>query len=522
MSDDFVIRVLPLNPKHTDSKNARLTEIHAAGVHTIRAQLRHVRGELFRSGTLSQRMNATGLPTTLPARYAAELSTSTMSMVHGWLTNVKKTSLDTLRGTSLNRPESKDFYRLTYRLVSFGYGFGPHREVDPKITNNINVTLDDVDTAYGLCRRIVRNSVSRIAFPTLSPSASITLGGKVVEVDTSANTSFDGIVTFMGTERGKPIHVPVNLPKRTMEALVGGGKIINCVQLSPTKSGRVRLRVVGHRRVTHGLLNPDVTVGIDVGAVSPVTTNFGDMLGRGMWERVQHYDRVMQRAMRGVRPRNGHKHWNDSAAYRNAVRRLRGYVRNEINRALNHVMELHAPSEIVVEHLERAFNVEGRHTSRRMKRLLRSVGRQVFQDKLTALTEDTGVRVVEVNAAYTSKGCHCGNVDDKNRVSQSVFRCTRCGRKRNADVHASTMIAGRRSVSGLSRVRGESSFLGGRERALAHQRASTLLWCRERRTQPESSAGAGRELAPVALKDSRRAAACVSYNSLCVTVARAD
>jgi hypothetical protein len=158
------------------------------------------------------------------------------------------------------------------------------------------------------------------------------------------------------------------------------------------------------------------------------------------------------------------------------------------------LMELRRPSEIVVEYLENAFNATNKRLSPRMRRLLRGVGRRVFNDKLESLRDETGVKVTEVSAAYTSKGCHCGNVDNNNRPTRDLFKCTRCGRKRSADVHASTMVRSRRSVSPLSRPLGGSAYIGNKRTALAYQRELTLLWCGERRTQPESSAGAGREL----------------------------
>jgi hypothetical protein len=439
-------------------------------------------------------MNTTGMPTSLPARYAAELSNTSLGLVKSWKSNLINAASNSLRKSSVRKNHGEDFYRLVYRLISFGYGIGEGRDVSEKVFTELELTEDQKVEAIRLCRQIVRNHRKHRRFPTFSRHASVTFGGKVVSVSNSVNTSFDAVVTFMGTERGKPICAPVNLPNHTASKIATGFTMSDCVQLCPQRDGSVRLRVVCKGVAERAALDPDVVIGIDVGAVHPVVTSMGDVFGNDFWKRVQHYDAQMIRAMKGIQSRNGKKRWRDAAGFRNAVHRAREYVNNEIRRILNHLMELRRPSEIVVEYLENAFNATNKRLSPRMRRLLRGVGRRVFNDKLESLRDETGVKVTEVSAAYTSKGCHCGNVDNNNRPTRDLFKCTRCGRKRSADVHASTMVRSRRSVSPLSRPLGGSAYIGNKRTALAYQRELTLLWCGERRTQPESSAGAGREL----------------------------
>ncbi|GIH97931.1 RNA-guided endonuclease InsQ/TnpB family protein [Planobispora siamensis] len=53
----------------------------------------------------------------------------------------------------------------------------------------------------------------------------------------------------------------------------------------------------------------------------------------------------------------------------------------------------------------------------------------------------TGSHVITVNPAYTSITCRvCSVVDPKSRESQAVFRCTSCGHREHADVHAAGNI----------------------------------------------------------------------------------
>lgn len=63
-----------------------------------------------------------------------------------------------------------------------------------------------------------------------------------------------------------------------------------------------------------------------------------------------------------------------------------------------------------------------------------------LKDKMDA----NGGRLVIVPAAYTSQACHkCGHVAKRNRESQAVFKCVRCGYRANADANAAMNILSR-------------------------------------------------------------------------------
>ena len=86
------------------------------------------------------------------------------------------------------------------------------------------------------------------------------------------------------------------------------------------------------------------------------------------------------------RMRSGDKPRN-SARYRRLITRLRGMLKTRINAALNRIVEVHAPAELVVERL----NFRSPDLSRRMNRLVNNCGRAVFRQKLTDLQEKLGI-----------------------------------------------------------------------------------------------------------------------------------
>ena len=59
-----------------------------------------------------------------------------------------------------------------------------------------------------------------------------------------------------------------------------------------------------------------------------------------------------------------------------------------------------------------------------------------------------GIEVQFVDPRNTSRTCPaCGNIDKKNRKTQSIFECTCCGYVANADINAACNIAGRAVVN---------------------------------------------------------------------------
>ena len=74
-------------------------------------------------------------------------------------------------------------------------------------------------------------------------------------------------------------------------------------------------------------------------------------------------------------------------------------------------------------------------------RLMTMIPMYEFRKKLEYKAMLAGKYCVAVNPAYTSQMCSsCGNVDKRNRKSQSEFECTSCGFSANADLNAAFNI----------------------------------------------------------------------------------
>lgn len=182
-------------------------------------------------------------------------------------------------------------------------------------------------------------------------------------------------------------------------------------------------------------------VALDFGLRTLFATDRGDLLGRGFMTRLAKADRRIT-GLAAHLQRMGRRP-SSSKKYRREVVRLRGFIRTEVNRVLNRVIERDRPGRLVLERLR--FQAPG--LSRRMNRLLQNCGRSVIQEKLKDIEEKYGVTATIVNAAYTSQECSaCGYVDASNRDGER-FACRWCRKQLHADVNAARTIGQRRSLS---------------------------------------------------------------------------
>ncbi len=180
---------------------------------------------------------------------------------------------------------------------------------------------------------------------------------------------------------------------------------------------------------------------LDFGLSAMFATPDGDLLGRSWFDQLKkHDDRIAGLARRlqkqGIRP-------NQSSRYRTRVAAFRGFIKTEVGRVLNRLIQMKRPAHVVVEKLD--FRAPG--LSKRLNRILARSGRKVIREKLKDLQDRFGITFAEVNPAYSSQTCSgCGFVAKANRKSQSKFSCRSCGYEINADVNAARNLESGRSA----------------------------------------------------------------------------
>ena len=230
-----------------------------------------------------------------------------------------------------------------------------------------------------------------------------------------------------------------------------GGEIAKTVQLIERgadrgRPGEIVIAVVsnmekpfGESQMAYQPLCEELS--LDFGLSAMFATPDGDLLGRSWFDQMKkHDDRIAGLARRlqkqGIRP-------NQSARYRARVAAFRGFLKTEIGRVLNRLIQMKRPAHVVIEKLD--FRAPG--LSKRLNRILARSGRKVIREKLQDLEERFGITFTEVNPAYSSQTCSgCGFVAKTNRRSQSKFSCHACGHEINADVNAARNLESGRSA----------------------------------------------------------------------------
>lgn len=185
----------------------------------------------------------------------------------------------------------------------------------------------------------------------------------------------------------------------------------------------------------------DGIIAADWGLTTMFSTSDNRLLGVRMIEKLKDWDQELLRLERDLKKYN--VKLKKSKRYRKFQSRIREYVKNEIGRILNILIQ-EGHSVYAFESLD--FRHGG--LSRQMNRILNRAGRGVVKKKLRSMTEEYDCEVFEVNPAYTSQECSsCGFVFWENRYG-SNFHCLACGLRLHADVNAARNIL-RRSQDGL-------------------------------------------------------------------------
>lgn len=288
--------------------------------------------------------------------------------------------------------------------------------------------------ALRLARHLMRHLRSVHRLPD-TRHINLALDAKVAKLERARTKgAFPWWLKLSTLEAGRPVWLPVEGNPRFDAS---GGTLKPFVQVNLSEKG---LSAAFLKEFRQKPCTPQTAVlALDSGLSVLFATDQGDLLGNGIFARLQALDSQVAacakgRQERGLRVR--------SARYDALVARVRGLLQCEIGRILNTLVERLKPAEIVME----ALDFRDGRLSKRMNRLIRNFGRRVVKDKLAALGEEYGIVVTEIPAAYTSQACpNCHHVEKGNRKTRDTFCCQHCGYHRHADVTGARNIRSRRS-----------------------------------------------------------------------------
>lgn len=386
-----------------------------------------------------------------------------VGQLQGWISNRANDFRDTVNRSSLP-PDTRHMLHVINRMGAW------FLRADIAMKETGEIIPEEVRR---LARSIMRHVMGRHRRPDLS-RISMRLDHRAACLAAPTKATQGGKVgwwvNLSTMETGKKISVPLLTydyhAKRP-------GRVTNGVQVNLDREGRLTFGVVTDMGEACAKSRAEYAgygvLALDFGLSTLFATSEGQLLGQGWLRRLRRYDALLtliaasqQRA--GKKPR-------ESKRYRALVEDVRGFLRTEVGRVLNRLVEQGRPKELVLERLD----FRNPDLSRRLNAILRNCGRSIIQAKLADLEDRFGITSTEVNPAYSSQECNaCGYVDKRNRRSQSRFQCLWCGHTKHADLNAAPNIGQRRALAIGSVFQSKASVLAEVVRAFGERRVRSL------------------------------------------------
>lgn len=257
----------------------------------------------------------------------------------------------------------------------------------------------------------------------------------IIKKEENKAKTFDYWLSLATLDKGRRVLIPL---KENPYAEKKEGKFLNFIQITEKEGNIIIKRIKQLITKKYNPITP--VVSIDIGLNPLFATDKGDLIGRQFLSFLISIDEKITKRMSylqksRIKPSQDKK-------YLKMIEKLRSFLKNEINRYLNKIVEMYKPAKIVIEKLD--FRNPG--LSRRMNRLIQRFGKRYFKEKLNRLKELYRIDIEENNPAYTSQTCsNCGYVDKNNRKDTQTFECKACGRKINAQVNGARNILKRSS-----------------------------------------------------------------------------
>ena len=118
-------------------------------------------------------------------------------------------------------------------------------------------------------------------------------------------------------------------------------------------------------------------------------------------------------------------------------------INNELHHISNQIIKLakETKSLIVIGNLKGLKDI---NKGRRLNRIINCMPHYKLTQMLQYKALQQGLQLLQISERYTSQQCHkCGHTSKKNRKTQGLFECEKCGLQYNADLNAATNILNR-------------------------------------------------------------------------------
>ena len=198
---------------------------------------------------------------------------------------------------------------------------------------------------------------------------------------------------------------------------------------------QVYIHIVFEKEITDSPSSGNL-IGIDRGlnniAVSSDNKFYG---GRQVKQKVRKFQKLRKR-LQEKGTRSAKRHLKKLSG---KERRFRADVNHTISKRI--ISNCKVGDKIVLENLTNIRNSKKGNNVKELRTFINSWSYFQLEQYLIYKGKEKGIEIVYVSPRYTSQRCNkCGNIDKKNRKSQSQFCCKKCNFKLNADLNAARNI----------------------------------------------------------------------------------
>jgi putative transposase len=303
----------------------------------------------FETGSTNKQASAKHLNAICGAAPVQMASYQVQEQIDGWVSNRANEFVDCVKDSSLPDAMRKQLYTVNRRQLWFSRD--PIANVDPE--------------AHTLARSIMRHVMAKHRRPDLR-GVSPRLDLRVATIEKPMAADYADLWAMLRLPNRGTVAIPLRGNRQYDRR---GGELCPVVQLCTDEANRVTIRLVQDMAKPFAVLRAAYqprmdSLGIDFGLATLIATSEGSMFGVGLIADLKRIDKQVSGIARHRQRSDGQA--RDSQRYRSLVTRVRGMLKTRINAALNRIVQIHAPGELMVERLD--FRLPG--LSRRMNRLV--------------------------------------------------------------------------------------------------------------------------------------------------------
>lgn len=368
----------------------------------------------------NKNLDIKNIETILSERYKQTCQYQVVGMLKSYLSNVKNRFKDIISESKLSDEQKIKLYYINK------YEKWHCKEVKMK-----GILIDEysLHLARKLFKRLTKNK------PKFN-NINLVLDAKVAEIKESKSKGFDFWINLSTCNKGKKILIPIQSNEYFNSI---NGSIKNIVQIN-IKNNKPEFSFVKEIQ-TKVIEETSIKLGLDIGIVNLLATDNGDLLGRKLMKDLKRRDLIITKLSKNLQKQKIKLSTNKR--YVTLNRKLREYIKNEIGRIINKLVNRCKPNEIIIEKLD----FRSPKLNKKTNRILGRFGKKRLYTKLENITSMNNITLTYINPAYTSQCCpKCNCVSKENRKTQDKFKCIDCGYEKHADVVGSRNVSNRSSV----------------------------------------------------------------------------